>query len=374
MAWRVFVFSWLFATALVFGSVPKAKAIEDTTLLRWLLRDEAPTGILPLGDWSMAPVSDSNLRLILFKNGTEYKRLPASQTEQMLRDYPDYFSDTTSPRAENIRPSLQRSRPDWSWIRSESFDRLDGIWFQQDEGVDIGRQIYGSRGQRWWIQDQYYARVAKIFGSTRFSVGLISSTDYMNIQREIRKYYGSSEFSDYSWQFALTWKAFTYQLQSWTYVLPEYYWFEESVDTLWAASRADESKKSKGEVVSQFYNASDSSLDAGFSSNFTHRFEARLWHMRYSILFDDDLYTSAVHRIGIEDLENPLGTWGAFVVGCNGVWVPGMWLEVGPAFSLKMPLSSWDHLSWFPFRFEMMYENTSHFRIYFGSRIHWGGK
>lgn len=365
------LFSWSIAAAV---QIPKPVVVTDTVVLRWLLAEEAPSGDLPVGIWSVSPVSDSDSRLIVYRDGTEFKRLPIEYTAQLLQNDPKMFSESISPRTEDHRPSLQLPSPYWGWVHTEPWDRLDGAWFQQTEGIDIGRSAIGSRGQRWWIQDQTWIRFAKIFGSTRLSLGLIRSTDYMNIQRDIRAYYGSNEFSDYSWQIGFTWKAFTYQLQSWSWVLPEYYWFEPSVDTLWAASQRGESSQSKGKVVRQFSQASDSSLGSGFSNNMLHQFEARLWHFRYRVLFDGDMYTEAVHRLGFEDLHTSIGTWGSFVVTCGGIWVPGFWFEAGPALRVGLPfLETWNEVSWMPLRFELMYENTSHFRLHFGTRIHWGG-
>jgi hypothetical protein len=356
-----------FCQALPFRPV----VIQDTTVLRWVLQPEAQSGELPAGSWSMVPSGDSSNQLIILKNGTEYKRLSENLSIQFMAANSSLFKDQLTPHEVTWRAALESQEPVWNWVFTEPFDKIDGEWFQQVEGLEMERGILSSRGGRWWIRDYWRFEASKIVGKFRAEASLQMFNDYMNIQKELRTFYGSSNFSDYSWGASISWLGATYSFQQAPWVLPEYFWLEKYPDSLFLAATQEEQDSTGGQVISMFKNG----ISNSHTGNMVHSLDFRLWYFRYKALMDADMYTATVHRFGFEDVPSAFGSWGAFAVNSGDIWVPGFWVEMGPAFTLKVPfLSTWNQGSWFPVRFEMMYENTTHFRIAFNTRIRLGAK
>jgi len=341
--------------------------VDDTTQLRQYLLPENPYDSIPVGTWSIVPAGDTTGTLILFFNGTEYKRLPAEETDRLLALDSNLFAKQLSSRAESWRPALQSPTPNWSWIKSESMDHLDGNWFQQHEGLEVGKGMLSSRAERWWIRGMTWARASLIKDDMRAAVGITAYTDYMNMQREIRAFYGKKNFDDYSLDFSLTWKGITYELQQTPWVLPEYFWLEKSPDSLFLQAYHGQTDLASGDVISIFGNGVT-------KSNWSQSLKFRLWYARVQLVFDQDLYASTMYRLGMEDMPASFGHWGAFAVGCGGHWAPGFWLELGPWGNFQIPyIPRWDHFRIRPFHFEMAYQESTHFRIGMSTSIELGG-
>jgi|GEM_PF-4715633 len=352
------------------SEVAKPVVVSDTVLLRWILQPLLGTGLIPAGDWSVMPSGDSTDQLVVFLNGTEYHRFPGTTTQKIREADPDFFHSTLSTQEESWRPALQQQHPQWDWIYSEPFDRIDGRWFQQTEGIEAGRGFDADRAERWWQRNRYWVGISKIIQKQmRVEFSMTAYTDYMNLQREIRTKYGKANFSDYSWEASASFRGITYSLQSTPWVLPEYFALENRPDSLWELAKSGREELASGKVVSVFQNG----YSAGYSSNVTHKIELRLWYLRYRILVDGDLYAAPVHRLAIEDMPTGFGHWGAYAVGCNGVWMPGFWMEAGPAIQYLAPWTYYNSLEWYPVRIDMMYGNTTHFRIGISTRFRMGG-
>jgi hypothetical protein len=346
-------------------------AVSDTSFLRWILQPKMGNGLIPDGIWSIMPSGDSSDQLIVFRNGTEYHRYDSLMTKKIREADPDFFSLALSTHEPAWRPALQEQKPGWDWIRTESFERIDGRWFQQSEGIEAGRGFDAQRAERWWQRNRYWIGISKIVrDQARVSFSLTAYTDYMNLQREMRKEYGNTNFSDYSWEVSASFRGLTYSMQSTPWVLPEYFVLENRPDSLWEFAKNNRAEKAGGDVISIFENG----VGAGYSSNVTHKLELRLWYARYQILIDADLYTAPVHRIALEDIPSGFGHWGAYAVGCNGLWMPGLWIEGGPAFRYIAPWKRYNSLEWFPVRFDLMFGNTTHFRFGLSTRFRMGGR
>ncbi|HSQ43187.1 MAG TPA: hypothetical protein VLM37_12985 [Fibrobacteraceae bacterium] len=360
----LFLCGWQILTA-----APKPVVVQDTALLRWFLQPELPDSLpLPDGPWTMVPASDSSL--VLLRSSVEYKRFPVQVTRQLVASEPHLFEAQLTSRDETWRPALSVMQPDWSWT-DEPMDRIDGIWFNRDEGLEIRRGLISGRADRWWNRDYWWFGIAKISGSFRGEVFLQVFNDYMNMQRDLREFYGSKNYSDYSWGGSVSWLGVTYSFQRAAWVLPEYFWLEPHPDSLFLKAYRDEEDSAGGKVLSLYENG----ITSGHTSNLVHSLELRLWHLRYQAIVDGDMYTGIVHRFAFEEVPTGWGFWGAMVVGCGGIWAPGFSLELGPYVNRQLPwIPHWNWLQWYPVRMEFYYRNSTHFHFALSTRFHLGEK
>ena len=349
---------------------PRPVAVTDSVLLRWLLQPDYANQALPGGDWSIAPATDTTGKTILLRDGSEFKRLPREVTAQIIAADPDIFSKVLTPRVETWHPVEQQLEPDWSWITAQSFDSINSELFQRKDGIEVGKGYLANRSERWFIRDFTWLEGAVNMGRFRGSVRLTAYNDAMNTQREIRKLYGANNYSDYSFSASVSWLGLTYGIEQAPWVLPEYYWLEPKVDTLLVRAIEGRNDSAGGKVISLFRNKSL----AGNSTNVVHKFELRLWHLRYMAIMDGDMYTTTVHRFAFEDVPTSFGQWGVEVVTAGGITSPGFWVEFGPIGNFEVPVPRWNVLGWSPLRLELMYLDTSHFRLGLSTRIRLGGK
>lgn len=365
------VLNLLIGVCLVWGqtNVLAPVEIQDPYFLKKVLLLLPDTSSDMSAHWALVPALDTSGQTVVLCNGTEVFRLTQEQSEDLLSEHPDFFSQYQPPKEKTWKPPLVGQKTSWEGLKKASWDDLSGPWYGYQEGLDLHWGVYMPRGERWWIRNYFGADFSRIWTAWRFEVGVDYYQDYMNLQQYIRLYEGNDQFSNWSWHGKVVWKWLSWKVEQAGWVLPEYFWMEKDVEDLYVQWARQEEDTVSSRVIKQFRDGFESS----HSMNLAHTLGLRLWYFRYALLVDSDAYLAPVHRFAWEEFPTGFGKAGITLVGCKKVWVPGVWLEFGPLFSFSTGLDSlWKTVHVIPLRVSFQYHNTSHFAFRLQSTIHWG--
>lgn len=355
---RIAVFLALLATgafAQDFLEAPAPVTLSDSALIVWLGGDRVDA------HWQLVPALDTTGEGVLLRNGSEYARVPEPKFSRLLGANQGMFEARETAPALHYRPALSRQEAVADWLDFSL--SLDNPRFALPTGVRIGYGGASVAGGRPFMEDRWTVGVAARVSEVHAEVEVARVEEYMNLQRAVRRLYGSEEFGGTRVSLSLALPLLRYTARVENGALPKYYWLDSGVVDLYQGASTGSGESNA--VLSQFENGME-----GHSTNLSHELELRWWALRYRLLLDGDVYTGPVHWVGVSGLPMGIGSWGAHVVWCGPRLASGMELELGPYdLFMRKGKSRTQTLRWSPLRVEFEYADWERLRFAASSTV-----
>ncbi len=133
-----------------------------------------------------------------------------------------------------------------------------------------------------------------------------------------------NNYRNHSFSFTLGLPFLRYEIKQAGWILPEFFWLEDDIIAVLEHRTAP---VTVAQIPIQW--------DKSHKRNWEHQLYSKIGHVRFTMLFDSEMYGRAIVQLSVDELPSGLGTWGASLTRAADVWVPGAWLHL-PAFQISL--------------------------------------